>query len=77
MACMTRQGAQQLAASLPSSGEVYLLRFLINMTEGHIFGEFEAPNRETFLAWMEQRHLHHDWISRADIEATPEGVRDL
>ena len=32
MACMTRQGAQHLAASLPSTGEIRLLRFLINMT---------------------------------------------
>lgn len=77
MACMTRQGAQVLAASLPAEGEIRLLRFLINTTEGHIFGEFEAPNREAFTAWLEQRRMHHDWITRVDIEATPGGVRDL
>ncbi len=77
MACMTRQGAQQLAASLPADAEVRFLRFLVNMTEGKLFGEFEAPGREQLLAWFQSQKIHHDWVARVDLEATPEGVRDL
>ena len=77
MACMTRQGAQQLAASLVGNGSVEFLRFLVNMTEGKLFGEFEAPSREALVAWMEQKKIHYDWLARVDIEATPKGVRDL
>ncbi len=77
MACMTRQDAQHLAAALAGEGPVRFLRFLVNMTEGRLFGEFEAPGREAFLAWLEQKKLHHDWLFRVDLEATPEGLRDL
>ena len=77
MACMTRQGAQQLAASLAGQGDVRFLRFLVNMTEGRLFGEFEAPGREPLLAWLQSRSVHHDWVSRVDFEATAEAVRDL
>lgn len=77
MACMTRQSLQQLVASLTEDGEVRFLRFLANMTEGKLFGEFQAPGREALLAWMERKKVHHDWLARVDIEATPAGVRDL
>lgn len=77
MACMTRQGAQQLAASLTGGSEVRFLRFVVNMTEGQLFGEFEAPGREQLLAWFQGKKIHHDWLARLDIEVTPEGVRDL
>lgn len=77
MACMTRQGAQQFAALLSGDGDVRFLRLLVNMTDGKLFGEFEAPGREALVAWMEQRKIHYDWLARIDIEATPEGIRDL
>jgi len=77
MACMTRQGAQQLAVSLPPNGAVRFLRFLVNMTEGKLFGEFEAAGRETLVAWMEKNKIHHDWLIRVDLEVTAQGVRDL
>lgn len=77
MACMTRQGAQQLATSLAADGDVRFLRFLVNMTEGQLFGEFEAPGREQLLAWFGNKKVHYDWLARVDIEATAEAVRDL
>ena len=78
MACMTRQGAQQLAASLAAAGgDVRFLRFLVNMTEGRLFGEFEAPGREPLLAWFASRKVHSDWVARVDFEATADAVRDL
>jgi len=77
MACMTRQGAQQLGASLAGGAEVRFLRFVVNMTEGKLFGEFEAPDRERLLAWFQSQKMHHDWVARLDIEVTPDAVRDL
>jgi hypothetical protein len=77
MACMTRQGAQHLAASFPVTGEIRFVRLLINMTEGRLFGEFEAPDRQALAAWLASKSVHHDWVTRIDIEVTPEGVRDL
>ena len=77
MACMTRRDVQQLATALSHDGEISFLRFLANMTEGKLFGEFEAPGREALLAWMERKKIHHDWLARVDIEATKDGVRDL
>ncbi len=80
MACMTRQGAAELAASLAPSagrdGDVRFHRFLVNLTEGRLFGEFEAPGREPLRAWLESRKIHFEWMSRIDLEATPDGVRD-
>ena len=77
MACMTRQAAQQLAASFSGDSEVRFLRLLADITGGRLFGEFEAPSREQLLAWFQTRKVHSDWVSRVDLEAIPEGVRDL
>ncbi len=77
MACMTRQGAQQLAASLAGAPELRSLRFLVDRTEGRLFGEFDAPGREQLPAWFQVRKIHCDWVARVDLEATAEGVRDL
>jgi hypothetical protein len=77
MACMTRQGAQQFAASLPGEGAIHFVRLLINMTEGKLIGEFEAPDRNSFTNWMDDRKIHYDSVMRVDIEATPQGVRDF
>ncbi len=77
MACMTRQDAQQVAVSLSGDGPVRFLHFLVNMTDGKLFGEFEAPGREALLAWLAHKKIHHDWLCRVDLEATPEGLRDL
>ena len=77
MACMTRQGAQQLAASLAGATELRFLRFLVDMTGGRLFGEFEARGREQLLAWFQARKIHCDSVARVDLEATAEGVRDL
>ena len=76
----SQTSAEALAGSRPApcaGAGPRFLRFLANMTEGKLFGEFEAPDREALLAWMERKKIHHDWLARVDMEATPEGVRDL
>ena len=77
MACMTGQGAQQLAASLAGATELRFFGFWSIGPGGRLFGEFEAPGREQLLAWFQARKIHCDWVARVDLEATAEGVRDL
>ena len=77
MACMTRQGARELAERLRASTEVEFLRLLANMTEGQLIVEFEAASRETLERWMEKSGIHHEWLHRVDFEATRAEFRDL
>ncbi len=76
MAGMTRQGAQQLAASL-TNGEVRFLRFLVNMTGGRLFGEFESPGRDQLENYLSQHKIHFDSLDRVDIEVTAAGTADF
>lgn len=77
MACMTRQGARELAERLRAGTEVEFLRLLGNMTEGQLLAEFDAASREGLQRWMEQSGIHFEWLRRIDFEATREGFRDL
>ena len=77
MACMTRQDLQHLVTLLSEAGDVHFLRLLVNMTEGKLFGEFQAPGRDALMSWMGHKKIHHDWVVRVDIEATAEGTKDL
>ncbi len=77
MACMTRQGAEQLVERLRSSPEAGFRRLLINMTDGQLVGEFEVSSREVLEKWFQQSGIHFDWMSRMDIEATREEFRNL
>src|ERR1700684_1770442 len=50
LACLTRQGAAQLTERLFSSGRVKARRVQVNMMEGKMLVEFEAPEREAVRA---------------------------
>lgn len=77
MACMTRQGARELAERLRASTEVEFLRLLANMTDGQLIAEFNAASREALQRWMEKSGIHHEWMQRVDFEATREAFHDL
>ncbi|HWP83854.1 MAG TPA: hypothetical protein VNN17_01575 [Terriglobia bacterium] len=77
MACMTRQGAKELAGRLRAATEVEFLRLLANMTEGQLIGEFEAPSRQALEGWFQQNGIHYEWLRRIDFEATRSEFRDL
>lgn len=77
MACMTRQGARELAERMWAAKEVQFLRLVANMTEGQLIGEFEAPSREVIEGWFKQAGIHYEWLRRIDFEATRDGFRDL
>ncbi|MBI3896304.1 MAG: hypothetical protein HY313_10295 [Acidobacteria bacterium] len=77
IACMTRQGAQELAKLMRSSPEAGFLRFLVSLTDGQLIAEFDAASREALEEWMKEAGIHREWIFRIDIEATRESIRDL
>jgi hypothetical protein len=77
MACMTRQGARELAERLRSATEVEFLRLLANMTEGRIIAEFNAASLNVLHAWMQKAGIHHEWVGRVDFEATREKFQDF
>jgi hypothetical protein len=77
MACMTRQGARQLAEQMRASTDVEFLRLVANMTQGQLIGEFQAASRDAMEAWMKKSGIHYEWLSRIDFEATPTEFHDL
>lgn len=69
LACLTRQGAEQLAARLAAATEVTTRRVLVNMVEGKMLVEVEAADRERLDGWLRANGFHHDWILRVEYEA--------
>ena len=70
LACLTRQGAEELAARLAAADGVTAKRVLVNMMEGKMLVEFEAASREALDAWLRANGFHHDWVLRVEYEST-------
>jgi hypothetical protein len=69
LACLTRQGASQLTQRLFSSDAVKARRVQVNMMEGKMIVEFEAPDRDTLQAWLESERFHYEWLMRVEFES--------
>lgn len=69
LACLTRQGAEQLAARLAAAECVRARRVQVNMIEGKMLVEFEAADRETLEKWFRAEGFHYDWVMRIEFEA--------
>lgn len=69
LACLTRQGAEQLAQQLQGAEAFSVRRLQANLTEGKMLVEFDAPGREEIAGWFEQRKFHCDWLLRVELEA--------
>lgn len=73
LACLTRQGAEQLAKRILAANTVSGLRALVNMQEGKMLAEFDAANREELEKWLATEKFHFDWLLRIEFE-TSDGV---
>ncbi len=73
LACMTRQGAEQLSKKLHAATAVSTKRVLVNMYEGKLLAEFEAPGREQLEKWLASEKFHFDWLMRVEWESGPDG----
>ena len=67
IACMTRQGLNQLIATMQAAEEVRFIRASASQMAGRLLCEFEAPDQDTLLRVLDQHHIAHDWIIRAEL----------
>lgn len=74
LACLTRQGAQQLSQKVHGGQDVKARRVLVNMQEGKMLVEFEAPDREALEKWLAKERFHFDWLLRIELESTGDGA---
>ena len=68
LACLTRQGAEELAARLARASEVTVRRVLLNMLGGKMLVEFEAADHEALERWLAAEGFHYDWVLRVEFE---------
>ena len=74
LACLTRQGAEELTARLyGGAGQVTARRVLVNMQEGKMLIEFDAPGREELEKWLALQRFHFDWLLRLEYESSASG----
>ena len=74
LACLTRQGAEQLSKKLQAGPDVAALRVLVNMQEGKMLVEFEVPDRQSLEKWLAKEKFHFDWLLRVELESTKDGA---
>lgn len=75
LACLTRQGAEELARKLQGAKSVKARRVLVNMQEGKMLVEFEAASREELEKWLVSEKFHFDWLLRIELESVDGALR--
>ena len=68
LACLTRQGAEELAKRLTAAQGLAVRRVAVNMTEGKMVVEYEAPDRKAIEDWFAREKFHYDWLLRLELE---------
>lgn len=69
LACLTRQGAEELTKRLHAAAPVAARRVLVNMVEGKMLVEFEAADRDALEKWFQAERFHYDWVLRIEYES--------
>jgi hypothetical protein len=77
LACLTRQGAEALTARLHAATNVKARRVLVNMQEGKMVVEFDAPGREELEKWLAAEKFHYDWVLRVELESVEASLRPV
>lgn len=77
LACLTKQGAEELARRLEAVTAVNVRRVVVNMQDGKMLVEFEAPAREDAEKWLAAEKLHFDWLLRLELEYAEGALRPL
>lgn len=70
LACLTRQGANELVRRLQSGTPVAARRVLVNMQDGKMLVEFDAASREELEKYLAAEKMHFDWLLRVELEST-------
>jgi len=69
LACLTRQGAAQLVERFRQAPGMRLRCAHVNLQDGKMLVEWEAPERETLERWLDGEKMHRDWLLRVEYEA--------
>ena len=77
LACLTRQGAEQLAKRILAAHTVSGLRVMVNMQEGKMLAEFDAANREELEKWLATERFHFDWLLRIEFETSDDVLKAI
>ena len=77
LACLTRQGAEELTARLHRATPVKARRVLVSLYDGKMLVEYEAPNREVLEQWLSAEGFHSDWVIRAELESTGAALQPI
>lgn len=68
LACLTRQGAEELAKRLAAAQGFAVRRVAVNMTEGKMVVEYEAADRKAIENWFVREKFHDDLLLRLELE---------
>jgi hypothetical protein len=67
LACLTRQGAEQLTRRMAAANSVRLQRVEVNLVDGKMLVEFEAPTRDELEEWFRSEGFHYEWLMRVEL----------
>ncbi len=70
IACLTRQGAEELAGRLHAAEPVQTRRVQLCLQDGKLLVEFDAANRADLEQWLAAEKFHFDWILRIEYESS-------
>jgi hypothetical protein len=77
LACLTRQGAEELAKRIMAAQSVTARRVLVNMQEGKMLAEFDSSSREELEKWMAAEKFHFDWLLRIEFETSDGALKAI
>ena len=67
IACMTRQGLNQLIATMQAAQEIRFIRACASQMAGRLLCEFEAADQDALLRFLDEHHIAHEWIIRVEL----------
>lgn len=75
IACMTRQALNELMATLQQAQNITFIRASASQMAGRLLCEFEAPDQDTLLQFLEAHNVTYEWIIRVEMswEGQPRG----
>ena len=68
IACLTRQALEALITDLKRDGTVKCIRFVSDSLEGKLLCEFESPDKETTVGFLNAHNMHPQWVMRVENE---------
>jgi len=77
LACLTRQGADELARRLHGGKEITARRVLVNLQEGKMLVEFETASHDDREKWLASQNFQFDWLLRIEFESTGAGLQPV